>query len=370
MKHQKAESGYILVTVAILLIVLLGFTALAVDVGMLYVSRTQSQRAADAGALAGAFTFVLNPDLSDQPARAILEAKKVATRNTAMGTTITDAQVTPTVEVPERRVTVTIQRNEPTFFAKILNIDSANVGVTAVAEAAANATSASCVKPWFIPNTVMSNKTPCDACNNSSPPELLAAGGVVTDWAKNNQFGQPMTVKPQQGQGGGSIAPGQYYLVQVTGPGADPYRDAISTCLPALYSCFASYPVEPGAKVGPTKQGVEDLVGKPPLYEYVDLNEYRKIADGMSYQTAPGLVIAPLVDLCAVTGFCPGNDFPGGSGTTLTVKGFALIFLDGMQGNNVKAHLINVYPCSGIPPVGGDPDGSAAFSIPIRLVRK
>jgi Flp pilus assembly protein TadG len=368
MEDRRAESGYILVTVAILLIVLLGFTALAVDVGMLYASRTQSQRAADAGALAGAFSFVLNPDVSDQPARAILDAKKVATANTAMGTTITDAQVNVTVEIPQRRVSVNIQRDEPTFFAKVLSSSTVNVGVTAVAEAAANATSASCVKPWFIPNTIMSSKAPCEACA-SSPPEVMAAGGVPTAYAQG-KFGQPMTVKPQQGSGGGSIAPGQYYIVQVTGPGADPYRDAISTCLPALYSCFDSYPVEPGAKVGPTKQGVEDLVGKPAGYQYVDLNEYRRVSDSTIHDTAPGLVIAPIVDLCAVTGFCPGNDFPGGSGTTLTVKGFALIFLDGMQGNDVQAHLINVYSCSGVPPVGGDPTGSAAFSIPIRLVHK
>ena len=52
MEDKKGQSGYILVTVAILLIVLLGFTALAVDVGMLFAGRTQSQRAADAGALA------------------------------------------------------------------------------------------------------------------------------------------------------------------------------------------------------------------------------------------------------------------------------------------------------------------------------
>ena len=368
MKRKKAESGYILVTVAVLLIVLLGFTALAVDVGMLFASRTQSQRAADAAALAGAFTFILDSNMSDQPGRAELNARKVATNNAAMGTTITDAQVNVAVEVPERRVTVTIQRNEPTFFAKVLSSNSVNVGVTAVAEAAANATSASCVKPWFIPNTIMSNKKPCAACG-SSPPEIMATGGDVTAYAEG-KFGQAMTVKPQQGNGGGSIAPGQYYIVQVTGPGADPYRDAISTCLPALYSCFDSYPVEPGAKVGPTKQGVEDLVGKPAGYQYVDLNEYRRVSDSTIHDTAPGLVIAPIVDLCAVTGYCPGNDFPGGSGTTLTVMGFALIFLDGMQGNNVQAHLINVYPCSGVPPVGGDPTGSAAFSIPIRLVHK
>ena len=368
MKHKEAESGYILVTVAILLIVLMGFTALAVDVGMLYTSRTQSQAAADAAALAGAFTFVLNPDTSDQPARAVLDAKKIATQNKTLGTTITDAEVNVTVEVPQKRVTVAIQRNEPTFFAKVLNSNSVNVRVTAVAEAAQNATKASCVKPWFIPNTLFSSKKPCEACA-STPPEIMASGGAVTAWAAG-KFGQEMTVKPKPGNGGGAITSGEYYAIQITGSGADPYRDAISTCLPVEFSCFDSYSVEPGAKVGPTRQGVEDLVGIPPAYEYVALNEYRRILDGTIHDTAPSLVLAPIVDLCAVTGFCPANDFPHGSGTTLTVKGFALVFVDGMNGSDVRAHMVNVLPCSGVPPVGGDPTGSAAFGTPIRLVRK
>ncbi len=52
------ERGYIIVTTAMLLVVFLGFGALAIDVGLLYSARTSAQRAADAAALAGAFTFV------------------------------------------------------------------------------------------------------------------------------------------------------------------------------------------------------------------------------------------------------------------------------------------------------------------------
>ncbi len=46
--------GVSLVIVAVLLIVLLSFVGLAIDMGHLYVARTELQRAADAGALAGA----------------------------------------------------------------------------------------------------------------------------------------------------------------------------------------------------------------------------------------------------------------------------------------------------------------------------
>ena len=51
---QAKRKGTVIVMVAILMVVLIGCAALAVDVGYLYVARTELQRAADAGALAGA----------------------------------------------------------------------------------------------------------------------------------------------------------------------------------------------------------------------------------------------------------------------------------------------------------------------------
>ena len=74
------QKGYVIVTTALLLVVLLGFGALAVDVGLLYSARTAAQRAADAAALAGAFTFVVNP-ASAQPSTAYDNAMSTALSN-------------------------------------------------------------------------------------------------------------------------------------------------------------------------------------------------------------------------------------------------------------------------------------------------
>ena len=52
--NQFARKGAVATMVAVLMVVLLGCVALAVDIGYLYVARTELQRAADAGALAGA----------------------------------------------------------------------------------------------------------------------------------------------------------------------------------------------------------------------------------------------------------------------------------------------------------------------------
>ncbi len=53
MNNSQSESGQALVLIALALVVLLGFTALAVDGGMVYSDRRHAQNAADAASLAG-----------------------------------------------------------------------------------------------------------------------------------------------------------------------------------------------------------------------------------------------------------------------------------------------------------------------------
>jgi Flp pilus assembly protein TadG len=61
MEDRKGQVGYVAVSVALAIVVLCGFAALAVDINILLAARSATQRAADSGALAGAFTFVTQP---------------------------------------------------------------------------------------------------------------------------------------------------------------------------------------------------------------------------------------------------------------------------------------------------------------------
>ena len=54
------ERGAVVVVVAMLLVVILGFTALVIDLSWLFVVRGELQNAADAGALAGVVELVNN----------------------------------------------------------------------------------------------------------------------------------------------------------------------------------------------------------------------------------------------------------------------------------------------------------------------
>ena len=54
LKTQRPQKGAMLITMSLFFITLIGFAAVAVDVGHLMVARNELQNAADAAALAGA----------------------------------------------------------------------------------------------------------------------------------------------------------------------------------------------------------------------------------------------------------------------------------------------------------------------------
>jgi hypothetical protein len=77
------ESGLAIPLLALFMVVLIVLMALAIDVGMLYTARTGAQHAADAGALAGAFTYGGNP--SNPNGSATAAAISAATKNKIWG---------------------------------------------------------------------------------------------------------------------------------------------------------------------------------------------------------------------------------------------------------------------------------------------
>src|SRR3990172_12479359 len=168
--NQK-QRGFVAVVVAASLVALLGFVALAVDMGVLYSARTSSQRVADAAALAGAFTFVVNP-LAPQPQTAIDHATQVARNNTVMGIPVDAGDVSVSVDLANRRVTVEVETAQNTYFAQVFRPDDVNVGAEGIAEASAEAVRGSCTKPWFIPNTTLGAN---DACTNCAAGQVLIA---------------------------------------------------------------------------------------------------------------------------------------------------------------------------------------------------
>ena len=134
---------------------------------------------------------------------------------------------------------------------------------------------------------------------------------------------------------------------------------------PKASACLESYSVLTGNKLGPTKQGVNTLVGSPPRYEWVAPAQYKKVSDGKVYDMSENVVIAPIWDVCSLSGFCPDAKL---SGTTPTLQmiGWGVLFIEGVDGNGVKSRLVNVTACG---PGTNDEKGGTVLSLPLRLIR-
>ena len=131
-------------------------------------------------------------------------------------------------------------------------------------------------------------------------------------------------------------------------------------------ACGQKYPVETGALNGPTRQGVDDLIGKPPD-TWISSGNYD--VNGTTMSTSKSLVVAPVWDNCD-----PANTIVSGkSGQTVAVIGFMELFVDGMVGNDVKAHVVAPIACprnGGGGGGAGNPDPSTGpYAIPVRLVQ-
>jgi hypothetical protein len=135
---MKKERGQALILIALGLIVLVGFTALAIDGGNALADRRTAQNAADNAALAAAYSLAA----SNSQAQAETAALNIATTNGyTEGSSIVEVAV---ADVPAsacnntglgKDVTVTISSTVDTVFAPVVGIDEVGNTVVAVARA-------------------------------------------------------------------------------------------------------------------------------------------------------------------------------------------------------------------------------------------
>ncbi len=65
---QRGERGVTLVLMALMLFLVMGMSALAVDYGMIKAAKAEAQRAMDSAALAGASAFIISDPMVDKSA--------------------------------------------------------------------------------------------------------------------------------------------------------------------------------------------------------------------------------------------------------------------------------------------------------------
>ena len=394
------EKGHSLFMVAAALFVLLGISALAIDLAKMYVVRNEAQRAADAAALAGAKKFIdsgfLSGFISQATAEALAreEAIAVGAQNLVSGdgASILDADVTfDFSNVQNPQITVFVQRlisrgnGVETFFAKAVGIAEVDVGAVATAEAytpsggGGAVIGTKCLKPWILPNCDPEHVSPenpncpgsayfVDELNGTIfNPGLYGSGGVI---------GEPMVLKP--GTPSEAAVPSQFYPIQIPpgtepalcpdcsgpetgsdGPGAALYRHNIECCNTNTVACGTQVPLDlsTGNMVGPTRMGTECLIHQGPSGSGQDILTVAAPLDIMGGSNNPNptlqgasgitdsdsIITVPIYDGSPLT---PGlGDIP-----YVTIVGFMQVFVNqvdkGAQGT-VHATILNVAGCGG-----------------------
>lgn len=137
--------GVSLAIIALMTTSLLSMLALSIDLGHLYVARSEAQRAADAAALAGASAFFnyAPADVAAAKTEAEKRAVDYANANPIRGV---PGEVTVAFKA-ERSVTVTVRREAvPLWFAQLIGVMTRPVAASATA-GAVQASSADCVAP-------------------------------------------------------------------------------------------------------------------------------------------------------------------------------------------------------------------------------
>jgi hypothetical protein len=350
--QHKRERGVTLPLVAVFIVALFAMAALAIDLGILYTARTSAQHAADAGALAGAFTF-LNP-AAPQPASAQNAAVQATNANTILGQSpgITVANVN--VSVDGRQVTVTVQgvggTTVSTFFGRALGWRTVGVGAVSTAQANLAASSSWCVKPFFITNSF--------ASGNCAQPLFTNTNGRYNLNIAVRDVNEGKEYLLSEGSAVTGILAASYYPARLSDDlsGAE-YQCSIEHCI-NYPNCASANPVSCGQSLNlagthktATKVGLDNLLQDPPLFQWQGMGQYLNGNDGKVYDFAPNVVAVPVIDDCGTTLASP---YP--------IAGFAQLFIENVDVNaQLTVRFINAAACDA-------PKGTGPLTLPVQLI--
>lgn len=404
-RRPRDERGITVPLTAAFIFALLAVAALAIDVGVAYTARASVQHAADAAALAGAFTFVNTPNATDTTAREAAAA--VANSNYVLGQELAkgSSPVDPTqivaapctnmpdntvcVDAANRRVSVKVMAPLGTYFASIWpSFGLLNVRALAVAEAAPRAAGSHCMKPLFIPNTAMApvnagSSGPGSGGDGQNAINAACSRGQTffdpvtlqpTDWAKL-KLGTAFTISPvgsasEDGDNRNGIAPNQYLPIDLGGVAG--YSCGISHCLndsacaasidSAKFPNFvagcsgtSSFNTLPSVPASTTQRAFQNLQGQPPD-KWFGVGDYGADLNSTA-DTSNSVVTLPVWNNC-------DPKYPMTAGAqNYPSSGMVQFFLDPPDSSgNINAHLVGFSNCD------TNGSGTGPGGIPVRLV--
>jgi len=354
--------------------------------------------------------------------RLVGEAHRALSMDLPRNVDIPNSQITVTDDQANSRHVVEVTTQTPTrqyflnllsFAAKDPSVAGNSANVHAIAAAACGATcGVQCVKPWSIPDrwddrTAIAgytggNKRPNWQNDNAWNSEDLTTdvngnglydpGDGYTDGNANGQYdaenynslltgyipdpypgnylspsgdlGLELTLKANNGS---APAPGQYYAIDLPPvnrgtpvTGGDEYRENIARCNQATVWPGDWLQPEPGNMVGPTNQGMRDLIAQDPGAYWDNITQS---VQGSVFPISPRIVLIPIYD--------PRIPLNSGRQKDIQVVKVAAFFMEQMEGNaEVRGRFLKVRQ-PGEPCVagGGGGGGATSFTYTLSLIR-
>jgi len=306
-KTNQGERGQFLILFALGLAVIMGFTALAIDAGLIYEDRRHLQNTADAAALAGA------AELPGNPAAAKAKAEEWVLKHGLTTDDIKSIEVTSGLAANDT-VRVEVRQDFGWIFARVLGMTTTEVN----AKAAARIGSYS-------------------GGNDFLPWALLTDDKACLDGTGQPNYGSSCVVKV----GAGDATTGWYGALDAdgNGGGSAEYWDNIADGEVDWAYCIAGDPapgcagahttIDPldGNKVGPTDKGIEDRMargaqcdangnGVDDFSEVLSPNPGGNPTYLVTCPDSPWLIIIPIVEYSSI----PVKE--------LTIHGWMLAYLE------------------------------------------
>jgi hypothetical protein len=395
--RRCSQRGSTLYVVAGSLVILLGMGALAIDLASLYVARNESQRAADAAALAGAKVFVesgcvTSGDCTSQEGTATDRATQVAGQILVGGQPVTIQSISFNETSQNPQITVQVQSaNLSIYFAGVVGVTTApTVGASATAEAYNPSGTAGgptfctgCLRPWLIANCNPSFPSPGCLLNSGSNysvanPGCVTSGGVV---------GEPIQIAIETDN--------THFGAVDDGGGLASYQQSITTCNTGQRTCgmmVTTLPDSPpGTKTATTTSSVDTLlhigsgnVGLNQGQDWIDtslcppqihagalnpLVNQGVIGQDAAVATSDSIVTAYIFEGTLSPPVLP---LPLHQPVeNITIKGFAQIFVTQVDSNgDVWGVILGVAGCGSS---GGSCGGSGSIQgptmLPVRLIQ-
>lgn len=372
------DRGSTIVIVAVTMTALLSAVALAVDVGMLYTARGEAQRVADASALAGAHAFIEFPGNEDSVRQFAVE---YAARNNVRGQTIALLPEDIGVDMPNKRVTVTVRRTGDrggavaTWFARVFGIDEVDVVARATAEALP-AGAATCLKPFTIADAFEDRNG--SGKFDSGDHYDQAETGYGSDWRDgvpsdngidppgttyDDDYGRPLVITEGDPAGAKeNLAPSIYLPWSMPQPdegpvtGADRVYENIVGCNPTPVHLGEEYLQEPGRMRNKIRNGVQELISRDDGASWDPDIPGVVGSDYVPWTKSPRVIHIPLYDPNLFID--PGRD-------EFVFNNITAFWLEGLDGGDVIGRFMYA---SGIG-VGTDGTGGAETAGQLQYVR-